>query len=117
MENYLWNAIPLQSLPIAKRRDQVPDFLGSIIDRAIESLEVHRIWIFGSRARGDAHKLSDYDLAFEFPMDKMSQWGAFVQEALDKSQTLLPIDLVNYALASETLQKKIQVEGIILYER
>jgi predicted nucleotidyltransferase len=36
--------------------------LGEVVERLVHALEPERIYLFGSRARADAHADSDYDL-------------------------------------------------------
>jgi predicted nucleotidyltransferase len=74
------------------------------------------VWLFGSRARGDAREKSDYDLAFEFPESMQSNWSKFSVTVAEDARTLHHIDLVNFKRASVELQKNITTERIIIYE-
>jgi uncharacterized protein len=76
---------------------------------------VERVWLFGSRARGEPFERSDIDLAIEAPgMD----WSDWLKITLDfEEEALLLIDLVRLEEAPAHLQKQILDEGIVVYER
>ncbi|HYD50213.1 MAG TPA: nucleotidyltransferase domain-containing protein [Terriglobales bacterium] len=78
--------------------------------------QVARVWLFGSRARGDARERSDVDLAVEAPAADMRQWLE-VCDLVDDADTLLPIDLIRMEEAPQALQQQVHAEGVILYER
>ena len=73
---------------------------------------VKRLLLFGSRARGDFHHLSDVDLAVS--------GGNFERFALDVEEytdTLLKFDIVNLdASVQKELLDSIKKEGIVIYE-
>lgn len=56
---------------------------------------VDEIWLFGSRARGDALDRSDIDLAIVCPNATQDDWYK-VLEIPEDSDTLLKIDLVRF---------------------
>jgi predicted nucleotidyltransferase len=86
------------------------------IARFAESLlDVRRIWLFGSRARGGASKVSDVDLGFELGSEK--NWARFTFDAEDEIRSLLDFDLVNMNSCQPELRSVIEREGIVLYER
>ncbi len=74
---------------------------------------LHRLILFGSRARGDYKERSDIDLAVSG--DNVSAFAAAADEELP---TLLQLDIVSLdgAVQQELLQA-IEQEGIILYEK
>ena len=75
-----------------------------------------RVVLFGSRARGDNHQYSDYDIAV-FGIEE-SKTKLDIREVCDESApTLKVIDIVFSQDASEKLLQNIEKEGIILYER
>lgn len=77
---------------------------------------VKRIILFGSRARGDYRPKSDFDIAVDCPNASTEEWVDLV-ESLDRIPTLLSIQLVRYNSSSSELQKRIQQEGVVLYEQ
>jgi predicted nucleotidyltransferase len=77
---------------------------------------VRRVWLFGSRARGDHAPRSDIDLAVEAPDAGAVEWDAIAQ-IVDEAPTLLGVDLVRLDGASPALQERIRAEGQVLLER
>jgi uncharacterized protein len=90
------------------------------IDRLVEVIGAHpqvaRVWLFGSRARGDHRPRSDVDLAIEAPHADRRAWIALCDLA-DEAETLLRIDLVRLDEAPPGLADCIRREGMVLYER
>jgi len=78
--------------------------------------QIERIYLFGSRARGDAQPRSDIDLAIVSPEADAHVW-ADICEAVDGADTLLKIDVVRLEEASPELKARIMAEGQLLYER
>ena len=84
--------------------------------RLAEHPAVERVWLFGSRARGDNFERSDIDLAIEAPtMD--DDWLKIKLDFEDAAPTLLLIDLVRFEDAPEHLREQIRDEGIMVHER
>ncbi len=83
------------------------------IGKIAETNGIHRVILFGSRARGDYHRTSDIDLAVS--------GGNIPEFSLDVDEdtsTLLKFDVVNLdGRVQEELLESIQKEGIILYEK
>ena len=75
--------------------------------------DVQKIILFGSRARGTHTERSDIDLAV--------YGGDFDRFSLDVKEgvySLLTFDLVNMdSNKSEKLQKEIEKDGVVLYEK
>lgn len=92
----------------------MPVFLRALIGAARQRLHVSKIVVFGSRTRADCQPTSDYDLAFM--LDDSRGWERFVADQQEEAGTLLPLDLINFDEASETLRKEILATGITLYE-
>ncbi|MDF2782150.1 MAG: nucleotidyltransferase protein [Geminicoccaceae bacterium] len=78
---------------------------------------VGRVWLFGSRARGDHFERSDIDLAIEAPSMNDSDWVRIKLDFEDEAPTLLLIDLVRIEDAPEHLREQIRDEGIMIHER
>ena len=73
-----------------------------------------RVWLFGSRARGDAVRGSDVDIAVlpeerELPVD----WLAGLREALEESHVPWRVDVVDLREADATLKKVVEREGVL----
>lgn len=74
---------------MAQRLSLVPEFLREIVEVAKEKLSLNRAWIYGSRSRGDHNLWSDYDLAFEFPVEKQLDWLRFKSYFEDQAELWL----------------------------
>lgn len=77
---------------------------------------VARVWLFGSRARGDHRQRSDVDLAVEAPAADRRTWLELCR-LVEEADTLLRIDLVRVEEAPPPLAQQILREGRVLYER
>ena len=90
------------------------------VDRLVAELarhpEVVRVWLFGSRARGDHRARSDVDLAVEAPGASRRAWLDLCR-LVEEAATLLRIDLVLIEDAPAALAQQIRREGRVLYER
>ncbi len=78
--------------------------------------QIDRIYLFGSRARGDAQPRSDIDLAIGCPQADAKGW-ADICEAVDEADTLLKIDVIRLEDAAPDFLHRIMTEGRLLYER
>lgn len=94
-----------------------PPGINRLIAFAVQSLNPKKIILFGSRARGEARKNSDYDLAFVLEGEGKIRWARFIAEASDAPLTLCPIDFVNWDDAPQALQEEITQQGVVLYDR
>ncbi len=113
-----WTAADLKKTPISERIQQLPHFLIPLIQAAIQELNPERIWLFGSRARGDARTTSDFDLAFKIhPTRRQQEWTTFYTAQTETPPSLHKYDLIDYDLAGEELKQKIVEEGVLLYEQ
>ena len=95
----------------------LPASIRRLVELAVRAVDPARVILYGSRARGDARQNSDYDLAFVFPEDRHRQWVRLLADMDDAPVTLLPVDLVGWNEASDSLRERICSEGITLYER
>ena len=74
---------------------------------------VRKVVLFGSRARGDAKRTSDIDLAVYG-----GNAGAFAIDAEEGVNTLLRFDCVDMAApVAEDLKESIEREGVVIYEK
>lgn len=89
-----------------------PEVLEEIIGFA-KKYEIKKLFLFGSRARGDFQRASDIDLAV--------QGGDITQFALDVDEftsTLLKYDIVDLdSISQKDFFLSIEKEGILLYEK
>jgi len=105
----------LKQLPLEERLQHAPSYLVQIVEMAKSLLAVKRIWLFGSRARGDARPTSDVDLGFE--LASQDHWSRFVFDADEEVRSLLHFDFVNMNRCHSDLLTIIKKEGILLYEQ
>jgi CRISPR-associated protein Cmr1 len=83
-----------------------PEILNNIIEKIKTECNPDKIILFGSRARGDAHKNADIDIAVENPKNPIS--------SIDISA---PLDIADLTKANSSLKDKIKREGVTIYER
>lgn len=82
------------------------------IQELAKKYKIHKVILFGSRARGDYHRTSDIDLAVL--SGNISEFTLAVDEQTD---TLLMYDVVNLGgTVQNELRESIKKEGIIIYE-
>lgn len=79
---------------------------------------IESIYLFGSRARGDARERSDIDLAINCPNATDQQWLE-VLAIVEQADTLLTIDCVRFddEPVNSPLRMAIEQEKQVLYER
>lgn len=90
-------------------------FLKELVDLAVRRLQPRRIILFGSRARGDHDRRSDYDVAIEAPAVSEAEWTRFVLDIQDNLDTLHGIDIVRLETVNPALQRRIEREGKVLW--
>lgn len=96
----------------------------TVVDRLVEIYQPVAIYLFGSRARGDAGKDSDYDFFIVVPddADKEQRRGGAAYEALAgtgiAADFLIEVYSMFNALKSRraTIHGKVSREGQLLYE-
>jgi predicted nucleotidyltransferase len=84
-----------------------------IVDRLSTQADVRRVYLFGSRARGDHAPRADIDIAVDCAAERWQE----IEELVEDTDTLLRIDLVRLDEASPELRARILREGKLLYER
>jgi nucleotidyltransferase substrate binding protein (TIGR01987 family) len=70
------------------------------IKNIAELSSVEEIWLFGSRARGDAIERSDIDLAIVCPKATQDDWHT-IQRIVSEADTLFKIDCVRFDTLNE----------------
>lgn len=83
---------------------------------AVERLNARRVWLFGSRGRGDHAALSDIDMAFEVPAEKHTAWGVFAADVHEHARTFLDVDLIDIDQCDEVLRAEILKTGVLLHD-
>lgn len=87
-----------------------------IVEAIVKRIQPQRIFLFGSRARGDAEERSDYDIAIDDEKMTSTQL-AQIRADMDELPTLLAIDIVWMNRANAILQQRIVSEGKIIYAK
>ncbi len=103
-----------------KNFDMVTQEKSGIKENVIEEIinlarlyDVDRVYLFGSRARGDYKRTSDIDLAFYGGMA-----AQFILAVDEETSTLLEFDLVDMdKCRDEDIRASIDREGVLLYEK
>lgn len=92
-----WNSVPgIEEILL------IPDELNKLKEDIIKEAEVEKIYVFGSRARGDFHRRSDLDIAVK---------GKFIE----KIDIVKNFDLVNLNKVGDSLRERIKREGVLIY--
>jgi len=79
--------------------------------------EIKNIYLFGSRARGDATPRSDIDLAIESEKPLSIRKQRRIKEMAEAHSGLFALDIVFLHENNTKLKKIIDVQGIKLYEK
>lgn len=70
-----------------------------------------RVFLFGSRARGDQRRTSDFDVAVLAAHPLPRGLLGRIREELEESRVPVPVDLVDLAEASAALREQVLREG------
>lgn len=99
--------------PFDFNSDSVVQFL---VNSAQKNSFIKKLILFGSRARGDHHERSDYDVAVE--LCDVQAWPSWALETRENVPTLCGLDLVKLDQdMSEDFKKVIKAEGVVIYDR
>lgn len=99
---------------LGKRRNavEVENILKDIISIILRYSKPDRIWLYGSRATGEATETSDIDVAFD---DKEFSNFGLIEAEVEKLPTLLKIDVKNIAFTEERFRNRVISTGRVLY--
>lgn len=87
-----------------------------VVDAIVRRIQPQRIFLFGSRARGDAAERADYDFAID-DENMTSAQLAQIRTDVEELSTLLAIDIVWMNRANMILQQRILGEGKVIYAK
>lgn len=78
---------------------------------------VEKVYLFGSRARGDNNQRSDYDVAFDInpSCSDSSRIDDLFTKIFWNNPSLKQLDLVNLSKASKSIQDMVTKEGKVIY--
>lgn len=100
----------------------MPNSAADTLNFLVEAIQkfgfVEKIYLFGSRARGDNQERSDLDIAIDCAGATNDDWNLIV-DLVDKAPTLFKIDCVRFDSLKPTnkLREAILRDGIVLYQR
>ncbi|HEX4133454.1 MAG TPA: nucleotidyltransferase domain-containing protein [Bryobacteraceae bacterium] len=82
-----------------------------IVLRFLKGRQAH-VYLFGSWARGEACRVSDIDVAI-LPSEPLPA-GLLpeIEEALENSRSLYPVDLVDLTTTSDNFRRRVLAEGL-----
>ncbi len=86
----------------------------TIVDLAIRPLKSvgAKVFVFGSRARGDQRKFSDLDLAVESTTPLSLSFLAKIRSALEDSDLPIKVDIVDMSELAESFRNNVLQERI-----
>lgn len=86
----------------------------TIVNLAIRPLKSvgARVYIFGSRARGDQRKFSDLDIAVESPTPLSLSFLAKIRSALEESDLPIKVDIVDMSELAASFLNNVLSERI-----
>lgn len=75
-----------------------------------------KVYLYGSRSTGKTYRSSDIDVAV-LPMQPVPGWiFAEIREALEESDVLYPVDVVNLSDTDEAFRQRVMKEGVVWKE-
>lgn len=90
----------------------IEEIIAQVVRIILKHAKPERIWLYGSRASGEAKESSDIDIAFD-DKEYTSEWQ--IKEDVEKIQTLIKIDIKNIAHAEERFRQRVLSTGRVLY--
>ncbi|MCM2357627.1 MAG: HI0074 family nucleotidyltransferase substrate-binding subunit [Geobacteraceae bacterium] len=78
----------------------------------VKHAKPERIYLYGSRATGEATETSDIDIAY---YDKEFRENYLIEEEVRQLPTLLKIDVKNIAFAEERFRNRVNATGRVIY--
>jgi len=92
------------------------EHLEQIKNILVQTLHPERIWLFGSRAEGNNHIHSDYDIAFEGSRSSFREIRK-AKEQISDALGIYSCDLVNLGKVGDDFKDLIREKGKIIHER
>jgi predicted nucleotidyltransferase len=89
------------------------DELAAILRETLEGKKC-RVYLFGSRARGDAGPVSDIDLGV-YAEDAIDRELSLARERMEASNIPLKVDLVDLRKSAPELRRTVEQEGVLLW--
>lgn len=102
--------------PNNHRVEEILAMLTDTMRANADRLSGHKVFLFGSRARGDAKSRSDFDLGVMGHAPLPLEDFYAIEDMLDGLPTLYRIDWVDFARASERFRTEALRSTKVLYE-
>jgi predicted nucleotidyltransferase len=96
---------------VASPQNQDLDEVRRIVLKYLERQPV-QVYLFGSWARGEACRVSDIDVGILPSAPLPSGLLGEIEEALENSRSLYPVDLVDLSTVSDSFRARVVAEGI-----
>ncbi len=90
----------------------VERIIGEVRQIILRHTKPERIWLYGSRATGEAAPASDIDIAYD---DREFKEPWLIEEEVEKLPTLLKVDVKNIAQTEERFRQRVIATGRVLY--
>ena len=97
--------------------NRIEEKINKIIHLIVEKTDPEKIILFGSRAKGTAHKGSDIDIALEGVQKLSVRDYRLLKEEIDTISGLYSVDIVFIEKVDNSFKQIIQDTGVILYEK
>jgi type I restriction enzyme S subunit len=94
--------------------DLTPDQWRIVHDILQRSVPEYEVWAFGSRARGEAKRYSDLDLAIITTQPMSLSRSAALAEEFAESELPFKVDIVDWAVASDTFRQIIERQRVVV---
>lgn len=100
-----------------KQNDRIRKIVSTMVSYLAESVQPHRIILFGSRAKGTATMGSDIDLAVEGGNLPGFRGERKLREALDRLAGIYSVDLIFLNQVDEVFSAMVEESGKVVYEK
>lgn len=106
-------------------RKQTNPELATAVHRLVKMFEPDRVYLYGSRARGDSNQDSDYDIMVVVPESDLPAHQRAQQTYSVLWETDIPVEVLVFtreqferqATVVASLAATVKCEGVVLYER